>query len=195
MKLKILISLLISGFMGFRIGLLEVAAKVSEQVQRIKLSLGIAEIQKKIDSYYERLGEYAYPRLRSTSALPLHDSEILKLYSTIRNLQVSQQSIQKQLGELEEGDRQEQIRGLIGEIYLKGGQFVELKLSPRFSFLTDKPIRALTLPPDTLIVAIIRGDALLIPKGDFFLHLGDSIFLLGHLKAIDQIRAWTNTSP
>lgn len=193
MKLKILKPLLISSFKGFRIGLLEAATRVSDQVQRIKMSLYIAEIQKKIDSCYEKIGKYAYPWLRSASALPFHDSEILNLHSAIRGLQTNQQSIQKQLSKLEEDDHQEQIRGLIREIYIKGGQLIELKLSLRLSFLTEKPIRALTLPPDVLIVAIIRGNDLLIPKGDSLLHLGDSIFLLGHLKAIDQIKGWVNT--
>jgi len=141
------------------------------------------------------MGRYVYPRLRSVSALHFHDTKILDLYSAIRNLQISQESIQKQLGELEEGDHQEQIHGLIREIYIKGGQLVVLKLSQRLSFLTVKPIRALTFPPNVLIVAIIRGNELLIPKGDSLLHLGDSIFLLGYLKAIDQImEAWVNTS-
>ena len=194
MKLPILKPLLISSFNGFRIGLLEVAARVSDQVRRIKMALYIAEIQKKIDSCYEQMGKYAYPRLRSASALPFLDSEILNLYSTIQGLQTSQQSIHKQLAELEESDRQEQVRGLIREIYIKGGQLVELKLSERLSFLTEKPIRALTLPPDVLIVAITRGNELLIPKGGSLLHLGDSIFLLGYLKAIDQIKAWVNAS-
>ena len=108
--------------------------------------------------------------------------------------QISRETIHQQLVNLEEDDRWEQLHRFSKEIYLKGGQLLEFKLTTRLSFLTNKPIHALDLPPGTLIVAILRGDELLIPKGDYVLHLGDSIFLLGHLRTIDQIKAW-NSQP
>jgi TrkA-C domain len=188
-------ALLISTFRVLISGLKESATRTSRQFERLKILFTTIEIRKKIDSSFSLLGEYAYTRYREGLVVSTHDPKVLNLYATIRDLQTYRQTIEKQLGDLEEDDRAEDSRLIFKSIYIRGGHLLELKLSSRLSFLAEKPIHTLLLPSDSLIVAILRGDDLLIPRGSSVLHQGDIVFVLGEVKAIEQVKAWINALP
>lgn len=52
--------------------------------------------------------------------------------------------------------------------------------------LTQKPLREVKLPTNTLVVAFFRGDELVIPSGDDRASVGDEALLLGTTDAIGQ---------
>jgi trk system potassium uptake protein TrkA len=59
---------------------------------------------------------------------------------------------------------------------------VELRL-PETSPCQGKAIRDLDLPPDTVIVSVIRGGKLVIPRGDTRLEAGDEILAVSTVKS------------
>jgi trk system potassium uptake protein TrkA len=59
---------------------------------------------------------------------------------------------------------------------------VEVRL-PETSPCQGKAIRDLDLPPDTVIVSVIRGGKLVIPRGDTTLEAGDEILAVSAVKA------------
>lgn len=56
---------------------------------------------------------------------------------------------------------------------------VEITL-PRDSASLGKPLTELVLPEDTLVVTVIRGDAMLIPRADTVLSPGDKVLAITH---------------
>jgi trk system potassium uptake protein TrkA len=59
---------------------------------------------------------------------------------------------------------------------------VEMRL-PEASPAVGKVIRDLSLPPDTVIVSIIRDGKLVIPRGDTSLQVGDEVLAVSTVKA------------
>jgi trk system potassium uptake protein TrkA len=59
---------------------------------------------------------------------------------------------------------------------------VEVRL-PETSPCRGRAIRDLDLPPDTVIVSVIRGGKLVIPRGDTTLEAGDEILAVSTVKA------------
>jgi CIC family chloride channel protein len=55
------------------------------------------------------------------------------------------------------------------------------------SLLADTEVRALSLPPDTLLVAVRRGGRTLIPRGDTVLHPGDRVVALAERAQIEAL--------
>lgn len=67
---------------------------------------------------------------------------------------------------------------------LKKGQLalVEVDLAGGETLAVGKLIKELSLPADCVLVAILRGDDVLIPTGDTLLELGDSVIALTSVK-------------
>src|SRR3972149_856611 len=68
---------------------------------------------------------------------------------------------------------------------LKGGvELFQTQLSPD-SILIDKKIAKLKLPQDCIIVAILRGNDVVIPKGDTILQANDTVMALAKKEGKD----------
>jgi len=71
--------------------------------------------------------------------------------------------------------------------YLAGGQVQLRKLHlDGTSPLVQKPLRDVDLPRNALIVALFRGDDLIIPGGDDLAEIGDDALILGTSEAIEE---------
>jgi CIC family chloride channel protein len=68
-----------------------------------------------------------------------------------------------------------------------GAGMLELAVG-RNSTASGKEVRALTLPPETLLVAVRRGDRTVIPRGDTVLQPGDRVIALGPREHLDELR-------
>ena len=83
-------------------------------------------------------------------------------------------------------------RGSIGTVYsLLDGEyeFIEAKISDK-SELINKKIREFNLPEDIRIGAIIRKDAVIIPRSNFIFEKNDLVVFLAkreELKAVENI--------
>ena len=71
---------------------------------------------------------------------------------------------------------------------LRKGEYslVEEKVHPA-STVTDKAIRDLSLPAESVITAVIRRGKLLIPRGDLVLQAGDEVLALVHSSKMSQL--------
>ncbi|MFN3421696.1 MAG: potassium channel family protein, partial [Armatimonadota bacterium] len=65
-------------------------------------------------------------------------------------------------------------------------EIIEMVLSPT-SPIANKPVRELNLPPDCLLVAVIRGDNAKVVTGDTILQAGDTVIALATPEALEQL--------
>ena len=54
------------------------------------------------------------------------------------------------------------------------------------------PLRSLTLPPNVLVVGIMRSGEMIIPHGESTLEYMDNVFFLGAKESIDEVEVWLN---
>ena len=62
------------------------------------------------------------------------------------------------------------------------------------SLLIDRPLRSLKLPGACLVLAIRRGEELLVPRGNTELEFGDRLTLFGPKVFLEDIRFWLETN-
>ena len=76
------------------------------------------------------------------------------------------------------------------ETLLHNERFLSLVLNEtdETSELTNKYLKEISLPEDTLIAMISRGESIIIPKGDTFLQHGDRLTIIGNPKSINLLR-------
>lgn len=74
-------------------------------------------------------------------------------------------------------------------------QFVRFKLNKNHQW-TEKKIREVILPPNSLIVLLIREQASIIPDGETVFHAGDQIIMSGQsIKNINSLRLYEKEIP
>lgn len=70
-------------------------------------------------------------------------------------------------------------------------RLVEFKIRNNLN-VTGIPLRKLELPPNVLVVGIMRGGEMIIPHGESTLKYLDNVFFLGAKESIDQVEVWLN---
>lgn len=68
-------------------------------------------------------------------------------------------------------------------------RLVEFKIRNNREIM-GKPLRSLQLPPNVLVVGIMRGGEMIIPHGNSTLEYMDNVFFLGATESIDQVETW-----
>ncbi|MEM8960402.1 MAG: Trk system potassium transporter TrkA [Acidobacteriota bacterium] len=63
------------------------------------------------------------------------------------------------------------------------------------SLLTSSALRELTMPDDSLVVGLFRGDDLIIPAGDDHARPGDDALILGKTGVIDKVERLVSCRP
>ena len=76
--------------------------------------------------------------------------------------------------------------------YKDANDTAEISLSN--TTLVQRPLRYLKLPGDCLVLAIRRGDELLVPRGNTELAYGDRLTLFGPKDLLGEIRDWLENS-
>lgn len=76
---------------------------------------------------------------------------------------------------------------------LAGTALVEIELSPESS-LDNRRVRELTLPEDSVLVAIRRDGRVIIPRGNTLLHAGDVLLALTKQECESSLRAYLQGS-
>jgi trk system potassium uptake protein TrkA len=73
---------------------------------------------------------------------------------------------------------------------LSGGRVEVTELSvSEGSRVRNRPLRKLKLPPDTLILSVIRGDRDIIPDGEFQLASGDHVIVITGRESVPKIES------
>jgi trk system potassium uptake protein TrkA len=71
---------------------------------------------------------------------------------------------------------------------LSGGKVEVTELSvSEGSRVRDRPLRRVKLPPDTLVLSVIRGDQDIIPDGDFRFASGDHVIVITGRESVSKI--------
>jgi trk system potassium uptake protein TrkA len=82
------------------------------------------------------------------------------------------------------------VGSLVRLLQFEGGdaRLVEVTLAPD-SPAADKPIMELAVPRDATIVAVVRGNHVVVPRGDTVLQPGDEVLALVTADSEDQVKA------
>jgi trk system potassium uptake protein TrkA len=73
---------------------------------------------------------------------------------------------------------------------LSGGKVEVTELSvSEGSRVRDRPLRRVKLPPDTLVLSVIRGDRDIIPDGDFRFASGDHVIVITGRESVSKIES------
>jgi trk system potassium uptake protein TrkA len=73
---------------------------------------------------------------------------------------------------------------------LSGGKVEVTELSvSEGSRVRDRPLRKVKLPPDTLILSVIRGDEDIIPDGDYQFQSGDHVIVITGRESVSRIES------
>ena len=82
------------------------------------------------------------------------------------------------------------VGDLVRLLTLRQGQanLVEVTL-PDDTPLAGRPVRSLTLPPDSALVTILRGGRVIVPQADDSLEPGDELLFVATTAVEDEIRA------
>jgi trk system potassium uptake protein TrkA len=82
------------------------------------------------------------------------------------------------------------VGDLVRLLTFRQGQanLVEVTL-PTSTPLAGKPVRSLRLPPDSALVAILRGGRVIVPQGDEGLEPGDELLFVATTAVEEEIRA------
>ncbi len=63
------------------------------------------------------------------------------------------------------------------------------------SFLTERPLSEVAMPAGSLVVALFRGDRLIIPSGDDVAQVGEDALVLGTTRVIDRVERLVSPRP
>jgi len=66
-------------------------------------------------------------------------------------------------------------------------EIVEMHL-PATSPVLKRPLRDLALPPDSVLISIIRGDRIIVPKGDTTFQANDTVLALTVTTRVEELR-------
>lgn len=171
-----------------REAILAVAERVAQRVQVGKLQLRAEEAEARLQRSYEALGECLY---RSRSGPP-HEAfatdEALPLTARIREEQQLLQELRNRLASHYDDLLVVPLVRLQEDLRDGGGTIERVTISPG-AHADGKRLADLGLPDTVRLVALRRGESLLIPFGGLLLQAGDQLTVLGSRSAVpDALR-------
>lgn len=178
---------LIPPLQGFREGILEVADKAHLKVQKSKIMLAARDLENELKKQYSRLGKLAY-QLKDS-----HDIDTLKshpeaksIYEVARDINAKKALLRKRLQALNDTGLDEQLLLLKRAMEEGKAKIVRITLAPG-SPLKGRRLKEAKLPPNTLILCIMRKSQLIIPNGETRFSGNDDIFVLGLEPEVDNL--------
>ena len=178
---------LIAGFYGVQEAMLEVADKVNLKVQETKIVLEIRELENVINRNHARLGEVIY-QLREQGISTFYENpEINKILNGCRNLHEKISKLREKHQGINENRLDSQMSLLNRVLEKQNIKLTSLTIDKK-SLLKPCKVKDLKLPPDVLILCVIRKNRLMIANGDTRIDDQDSIFVIGPEPQIDQLK-------
>jgi NhaP-type Na+/H+ and K+/H+ antiporter len=183
---------LIPPLQGLREGILEVADKAHLKVQKSKIMLAARDLENELKKQYSRLGKLAY-QLKDS-----HDIDTLKyhpeaksIYEVARDINAKKALLRKRLQALNDTGLDEQLLLLKRAMEEGKAKIVRITLAPG-SPLKGRRLKEAKLPPNTLILCIMRKSRLIIPNGETRFSGNDNIFVLGLEPEVDNLDRFLN---
>ena len=185
-------NILIPPLQGLREGILEVADKAHLKVQKSKIMLAARDLENELKKQYSRLGKLAY-QLKDS-----HDIDTLKyhpeaksLYEVARDINAKKTLLRKRLQALGDTGLDEQLLLLKRAMEEGKAKIVRITLASG-SPLKGRRLKEAKLPPNILILCIMRNSRLIIPDGDTRFSGNDNIFVLGLEPEVDNLDMFRN---
>ena len=170
-------------FDGVREALVVVAERVALRVQVAKLLLYAEDAEARLRHAYQSLGQHLYATRHATSTEAGSVDAALSLTARIRTEQQLVRELRDQLASLSDETLVVPLSRLQEDLKEGGGTIERVTISPG-SQADGKRLVDLQLPPTVRLVAVRRGQTLVIPVGSLVLQAGDDITLLGSRSSV-----------
>jgi hypothetical protein len=171
------------GLDGVREALVVVAERLALRVQVGKLQLQVDAAEGRLRQAYESLGEHLFTCRQEPSQVDPPPESTLPLSERIRTEHLLVQDLRDRLASLSDETLLLPLSRLQEDLRQGGGSVERLTISPG-ALADGKRLGELSLPQTVRLVALRRGETLIIPSGDLVLQAGDDITLLGVRSAI-----------
>ena len=170
-------------FDGIRETLVVVAERVALRVQVAKLLLHAEDAEARLRHAYQSLGHHLYGTRHPTSTEAGSVDAALPLTARIRTEQQLVRELRDQLASLNDETLGVPLIRLQEDLKGGGGTIERVTISPG-SQADGKRLVDLQLPPAVRLLAVRRGQILVIPVGSLVLQAGDDITLLGSRSSV-----------
>jgi hypothetical protein len=178
---------IIAGFYGVQEAFLEVAEKVNFKVNQTKMLLAIRDLENKLENSHARLGELIY-RLRGQNTSLLHENpEIHKILNSCKALHEKISMLREKYRFIDEGRVQSELGSLYELMEKRNIKLMRLTID-RKSSLKGCRIKDLKLPPDVLILCVLKKNRFILALGDTRIDDQDHIFVMGPEPQIELLR-------
>ena len=167
-------------FTGLKRTLTGIAVLADENMQVMKLTFRISEIEKKMDRTFRDLGGICYltddgPGIQERLSA---DPEVAVHVARLQEYRQESLQLEKEIEGIRSNLISEELAELTQGLRKKGGMIRDLTLPPASPW-TGKKVAEVPLPPGVLIMALFRGEEILYPEGDTPLREGDRVYLIG----------------
>ena len=183
---------LIPPLQGLREGILEVADKAHLTAQKTKIMLAVRDLENELKKQYSRLGKLAYQLKDShdIDALNYHP-QAKSIYEVAKDINTKKAKLRKKLQALDDTGPDEQRSILKKAMEEAKAKILRITLAPG-SPLKGRSLKEAELPPNTLILCIMRKSRLIIPDGETRFIGNDEIFVLGLEPEVDNLDMFRN---
>ena len=170
-------------FDGIREALVVVAERVALRVQVAKLLLHAEDAEARLRHAYQSLGQNLYVTRHAPSTEAGSVDAARSLTARIRTEQQLVRELRDQLASLNDETLVAPLSRLQNDLKEGGGTIERVSISPG-SQADGKRLVDLQLPAGVRLIAVRRGQTLVIPVGSLVLQAGDDITLLGSRSSV-----------
>jgi len=168
---------------GIREALEVVAERVALRVQVAKLLLHAEDAEARLRHAYQSLGHHLYATRHTPSTGAGSIDAALSLTARIRTEQQLVRELRDQLASLNDETLVVPLSRLQDDLKEGGGTIERVTISPG-SQADGKRLVDLRLPPAVRLIAVRRGQTLVMPIGTLVLQAGDDITLVGSRSSV-----------
>jgi K+/H+ antiporter YhaU regulatory subunit KhtT len=173
------------GLDGLREALMAMAERVASRVHFSKLQLRADDAETRLQQSYEALGQCLYNSRRQGSHDASSVDAVLPLTARIRHEQQLLQELHDRLASHYDELLSIPLARLQEDLKEGGGTVERVTISPGAQ-ADGKSLSELALPMTVRLVALRRGQTLLIPSGSLTLQAGDDLTVLGSRSTLPQ---------
>jgi TrkA family protein len=168
---------------GAREAVVAVAERVAMRVHVGKLELMIEDAETRLQQAYEALGQYLYNIRHAPSEEGASLDTTLPLSTRIRQKQQVLQALRDRLASQLEDQLIMPLSRLQEDLQQGGGTVERVTIAPGTQ-ADGRRLGDLPLPETVRLIALRRGETLLIPSGSLVFRAGDEITILGSRSSV-----------
>lgn len=167
--------------------IVQIAEKVAIKMDVLKLNQEILWIEKQLDAAYGELGKTFYQLPGGSLTQPLMDEHIAFLMARIQQLSSNRKSLGRSLVDLQDETFLDPLIEFL-RMFKRAGGTIEPVTIPTAFPSSEKKVKELGLPSNTLVIGLQRKDQVIIPCGNTSVRPGDRLFLLASVRDVEGIQ-------